>query len=240
MTANHDTEFERQWELHWRMEQATRLVRGQITRFASQARFEKTVVSYYFDLDDDDVPVYESSWILYCIKNGEFIENVRYLEANHRGAVVEGFPVRGRSMYKEKLHRRLRQLAPLHDFIKHATCLHREPWKKPFYLPSHVQGSDHSDYTIVMHPWLVNHMRVYNLGTRDVIEGMMFGDRERYIAASSHALWNYPRVPRQREYVDYRTTHEKEYSEYLSMVSMDDYVDRGANIGIPGERWHTD
>ena len=32
-----------------------------------------------------------------------------------------------------------------------------------------------------MHPWLVNHVKMYRLDPRDVIEGIIFGDSNRYI-----------------------------------------------------------
>ena len=215
------------------MEQAHKLIKGQIERFASQAKYERTLVSYYFTLEDD-IPTHESSWILYCIKNREFLQNVRYLEANTRDAVLEGYNTRGRTMFKEKLYARLRKLASTHDFISHTTCLHLEPWDKPSYHPSHVCGNDHSDYTIVMHPWLVNHMRVYRLDERDLIEGMMFGNKDRYIAAAGHELWNHPRIPRRRTFNDYRGNH----SDYL-VGNGSLLPDRGANISIGGNCWLT-
>ena len=36
-------------------------------------------------------------------------------------------------------------------------------------------------HTIVMHPWLVKHVRMYRLDPRDVIEGIVFGDSNCYV-----------------------------------------------------------
>ena len=43
-------------------------------------------------------------------------------------------------------------------------------------------------HTIVMHPWLVKHVRMYRLNPRDVIEGIVFGDSNRYIMTEQGKL----------------------------------------------------
>ena len=81
-------------------------------------------------------------------------------------------------MYKEKLNRRLKHLAPLHGFVKHATRIHHTEWMKPDYIPMKLTGRDHSEYTIIIHPLLTDHLRVYQFQERDVIEGMLFGSED--------------------------------------------------------------
>ena len=51
---------------------------------------------------------------------------------------------------------------------------------RPKNLRAQVSGQEHNDHTIVMHPWLTHHLRVYHLDICDAINGMLFGDSERY------------------------------------------------------------
>ena len=92
--------------------------------------------------------------------------------------MLEGYNAKGRTMYKEKLNRRLKYMAPLHGFVKHATRIHHTEWMKPDYLPMKLTGRDHSEYTIIIHPLLTDHLRVYQFQERDVIEGMLFGSED--------------------------------------------------------------
>ena len=172
-------------------------------RFVSQADYERKIVSDYFDIEEDEIPVHMSSWTLYCIKNGDLIHSIRQLNLSFRNAVIEGYHVKGKTMFKEKLNVRLRKLGPFHDFVKHATRIHDEEWVLPEYVTKTENGVDRSRYTIVLHPWLVNYIRVYKLDARDVVEGMLFGDADRYERAAQHQLWNHPSVPRKREINDY-------------------------------------
>ena len=182
-----------------------------LRRYRNQAIEESSLVLYHFDFEEG-IPCSLSSWILYCIKNGEFIQGIRHMEATYRDAVLEGYNVKGRSMYKEKLNRRLKYLAPLHGFVQHATRIHRMEWTMPDHLPREITGRDHSEYTIVIHPLLADHLRAYQFEERDVIEGMLFGDEDLYINASQHNLRNhvankrYRKASNRREYTDYRVT----------------------------------
>ena len=182
-----------------------------IRRYGNQAIEESSLVLYHFDFEEG-IPSSLSSWILYCIKNGEFIQGIRHMEATHRDAVLEGYNTKGRNMYKEKLNRRLKYMAPLHGFVKHATRIHRMEWTMPDHLSRELTGRGHSEYTIIVHPLLADHLRAYQFEERDVIEGMLFGDEDLYINASQHNLRNhvaskcFGNTSNRREYIDYRIT----------------------------------
>ena len=49
-------------------------------------------------------------------------------------------------------------------------------------------GQEENPHTIVMHPWLVNHVKMYRLDPRDVIEGIIFGDSNRYVKSEQGKL----------------------------------------------------
>ena len=220
-----------------------------IRRYSNQAIEESSLVLYHFDFEEG-IPGSLSSWILYCIKNGELIQGIRHMEATHRDAVLEGYNVKGRSMYKEKLNRRLKYMAPLHGFVQHATRIHCMEWTMPDHLPRELTGRDCSEYTIVIHPLLADHLRAYQFEERDVIEGMLFGDKDLYINASQHNLRNhvtskcYRNASNRREYIDYRITaricnangvfFRNRNANRTPHIDLNDPTDRGNNTGPKG------
>ena len=64
------------------------------------------------------------------------------------GSVLEGYNTRGRTMKKEKLNRHLKDMAPLHSFVKHATRIHHAEWMRSDYLPMKLTSRDHSPANI--------------------------------------------------------------------------------------------
>lgn len=66
------------------------LVLTLIRRYGTQAIEERSFISHHFNFEKG-IPDSLSAWILYCIKNGEFIQNVRNMAAIRRGSVQEGY-----------------------------------------------------------------------------------------------------------------------------------------------------
>lgn len=160
----------------------TSSVLTELMEATSVAWEERTLTSYYFHIDTSN-DIFDgrfTTWLLYAIRNGEFIQSVRYLEALHRLA-IESAAHCGRSKFREKLNMRLNKMGHTYDLINHLTRIHDEPWTKPASLRTIPAGQEENPHTIVMHPWLVNHVKMYRLDPRDVIEGIIFGDSNRYI-----------------------------------------------------------
>jgi len=190
---------------------------------------EKTLTSYYFNIgaSNDIFDGRFTTWLLYAIRNGEFIQSVRYLEAMHRLA-IESTAHCGRSKFREKLNMRLNKMGHTYDLISHLTRIHDEPWTKPASLRTIPAGQEENPHTIVMHPWLVNHVKMYRLDPRDVIEGIIFGDSNRYIKSEQGK--SELRTHQAGEYTisaDVKSTATASVTGY-ELTAHNDQADRGA------------
>ena len=110
---------------------------------------------------------------------------------------------------KRDLNMRLRLNAAVHDKIRALTVILDTPWKTPnwttrsdgllpirntdAYHPHElIHGLMENDYTIIMHPHLITYLETYNYTTRDVIEGLMFGDEKYFYQISTTDMISTP------------------------------------------------
>ena len=198
-----------QWEQYWEMEHVMRSVLIQLKEKEIEADRERDLTFMQFGVDSG-IPSSKAYWILYVLRHGKFIQSVRYMERFHQAQVIQRYEEKGKGMAKIKLNIRIRKMAPIHDYIDYMTRISRRPWDKPSYVPFHESGNDHTDHTIVMHPQLViNYLRVYHLDERDVIEGLMFGDKMTYSRLAGHyhyldpGISGFTPVPQLRKFRDY-------------------------------------
>jgi len=115
-----------------------------------------------------------------------------------------------------------------YDLINHLTRIHDEPWTKPASLRTIPAGQEENPHTIVMHPWLVNHVKMYRLDPRDVIEGIIFGDSNRYIKSEQGK--SELRTHQTGEYTisaDVKSTATASVTGY-ELTAHNDQADRGA------------
>ena len=117
---------------------------------------------------------YNGSWTTFVLRNGPFITQARSDEIAHRHNVhqlMTGRPGNPRT----KLNQRIRQLAFQHNMVKHLTKIIKSPWY------GYTQGNAIiSERTLVLHPTLVEFMRIHGFGSRVIAEGIMFGESDRF------------------------------------------------------------
>ena len=51
-----------------------------------------------------------------------------------------------------------------------------------------------NDYTILMHPHLITYLDIYNYAARDIIEGLMFGEENRFHQVSTSDMTGLPSI----------------------------------------------
>ena len=106
--------------------------------------------------------------LTFYLRHEKMIRSVRTEEALWQEHSWEAWKIGARGSYRIKLNARVRSMQPIHDMIR---------W---YSRSVHVNGS--SRHTIVMHPHLLEFLRLYRYNAQTVIEGMLFGDSERHDA----------------------------------------------------------
>jgi len=119
---------------------------------------------------------YIGSWTTFLLRNESLITQARSDEIAHRLNAHQLFTGRAGNP-KTKLNQRIRQLAFQHNMVKHLTMIIKSPWHG--YTQDNTRISDR---TLVLHPTLVEFMRIHGLGSRIIAEGIMFGDSDRFAA----------------------------------------------------------
>ena len=117
---------------------------------------------------------YNGSRTTFVLRNGPFITQARSDEIAHRHDVhqlMTGRPGNPRT----KLNQRIRQLSFQHNMVKHLTKIIKSPWYG--YTQDNAIISER---TLVLHPTLVEFMRIHGFGSRIIAEGIMFGDSKRF------------------------------------------------------------
>ena len=125
-------------------------------------------------LPSGDNMEYNGSWTTFVLRNGPFITQARSDEIAHRHDVhqlMTGRPGNPRT----KLNQRIRQLSFQHNMVKHLTKIIKSPWYG--YTQDNAIISER---TLVLHPTLVEFMRIHGFGSRIIAEGIMFGDSKRF------------------------------------------------------------
>jgi len=117
---------------------------------------------------------YVGSWTTFLLRNESLITQARSDEIAHRLNAHQLFTGRAGNP-KTKLNQRIRQLAFQHNMVKHLTMIIKSPWHG--YTQDNTRISDR---TLVLHPTLVEFMRIHGLGSRIIAEGIMFGDSDRF------------------------------------------------------------
>ena len=59
--------------------------------------------------------------------------------------------------------------------VKHLTMIIKSPWHGYSHDDTHT-----SVHTLVLHPTLLEFMRIHGFGSRTIAEGIMFGDADRF------------------------------------------------------------
>ena len=136
---------------------------------------------------------------------------------------------------RRKLITRTRNMASIHDLVIHHTRIHHKPWTKPSDIPYDESGHDHSDYTIVMHPWIVDYMMAYRLEPRDIIEGMLFGSRERYMLAARNQLRGCKPIPMHIRATEYKISSLDRTWRFQNYPARESSVARESSAGESSE-----
>jgi len=123
-----------------------------------------------------DNMAYAGSWTTFTLRNESLITQARSDEIAHRHNVHQLMTGRAGNP-KTKLNQRIRQLAFQHNMVKHLTMIIKSPWHG--YTQDNTRISDR---TLVLHPTLVEFMRIHGHGSRIIAEGIMFGDADRFAA----------------------------------------------------------
>ena len=117
---------------------------------------------------------------------------VNYLAEHHRLETIRVMRQDKVSKHlKKTLNMRIILNAAVHDMIKALTIVLDVPWSTPSWTTtdvSHPHGRMENDYTILMHPHLIMYLDIYNYTTRDIIEGLMFGDKDNFHKVSVSTL----------------------------------------------------
>ena len=119
---------------------------------------------------------YIGSWTTFMLRNESLITQARSDEIAHRLNVHQLLTGRAGNP-KTKLNQRIRQLAFQHNMVKHLTMIIKSPWHG--YTQDNTRISER---TLVLHPTLVEFMRIHGFGSRIIAEGIMFGDSDRFAA----------------------------------------------------------
>ena len=117
---------------------------------------------------------YTGSWTTFQIRNESAITEARFDEVAHRHNVHQVYTGRSGNT-KAKLNQRIRQLAFQHNMVKHLTMIIKSPWHGYSHDDTHT-----SVHTLVLHPSLLEFMRIHGFGSRTIAEGIMFGDADRF------------------------------------------------------------
>jgi len=117
---------------------------------------------------------YNGSWTTFVLRNELLITQARSDEIAHRHNVHQLMTGRAGNP-KTKLNQRIRQLAFQHNIVKHLTKIIKSPWYG--YTQDNAIISER---TLVLHPTLVEFMRIHGFGSRIIAEGIMFGDSDRF------------------------------------------------------------
>jgi len=102
---------------------------------------------------------------------------------------------------------RLMLNAAVHDRIRALTIILDIPWSTPGWATTDVNrshGRMENDYTILMHPHLITYLDTYNYTTRDIIEGLMFGDENHFHQISTSDMIDLPSIDH-----DYRRAYNE-------------------------------
>jgi len=127
-------------------------------------------------LPSGDNTVYIGSWTTFLLRNESSITQARSDEIAHRHNVHQLLTGRAGNP-KTKLNQRIRQLAFQHNMVKHLTMIIKSPWHG--YTQDNTRISER---TLVLHPTLVEFMRIHGFGSRIIAKGIMFGDSDRFAA----------------------------------------------------------
>lgn len=118
---------------------------------------------------------------------------VNFLAEHHRLETIRAMQNKVSKYLKERLNIRIRLNAAVHDMIKALTIILDIPWSTPSWTTtdvSHPHGRMENDYTILMHPHLITYLNIYHYTTRDIIEGLMFGDKDNFHRVSTSDMMN--------------------------------------------------
>ena len=127
-------------------------------------------------LPSGDNMTYIGSWTTFLLRNESLITQARSDEIAHRLNVHQLLTGRAGNP-KTKLNQRIRQLAFQHNMVKHLTMILKTPWHG--YTEDNARISER---TLVLHPTLVEFIRIHGFGSRIIAEGIMFGDSDRFAA----------------------------------------------------------
>jgi len=107
----------------------------------------------------------------------ELLTKARSDEIAHRLNFHQVMTGRSGNTKAKLLNQRIRQLAFQHNMVKHLTMIIKTPWHG--YTHNNARISEH---TSVLHPILVEFMRMHGFGSRIIAEGIMFGNPDRFAA----------------------------------------------------------
>ena len=114
--------------------------------------------------------------LTFYLRHKDMIRGVRQEETRWQTNAWMAWQEGARGNYRIKLNARVKGMQPIHDMVR---------W---YSRSVHINGS--SRHTIVMHPLLLEYLRLYEYDVRTVIEGMILGNGDRYNAVRSMGQCN--------------------------------------------------
>jgi len=138
-----------------------------------------------------------ASWSHFVQVHEKSYVQVNYEAEHHRLETVRAMENGVPKSAKEKLNVRIRLNAAVHDMIKALTIILDVPWSNPSWATidvNHPHGRMENDYTILMHPYLITYLDIYHYTTRDIIEGLMFGDKDNFQRVSTSDTRDLPSI----------------------------------------------
>ena len=136
-------------------------------------------------------------WSRFVQTHERFYVQVNYEAEHHRLETVHAMHHKVSKHLKERLNLRIRLNAAVHDMIRALTIVLDIPWSTPSWTTtdvSHLHGRMENDYTILMHPHLITYLDIYNYSARDIIEGLMFGDKNNFHQVSTSDMIDLPSI----------------------------------------------
>ena len=110
------------------------------------------------------------NWKTFYHRHEKMIQSVRAEETLWQGRAWEAGKIGGGGNYRIKINARVRSMQPTHGMVK----------LKWYTRSVDIAGPNH--HTIVMHPHLLEFLRLYKYNAQTVIDGMLFGDERRHDA----------------------------------------------------------
>ena len=136
-------------------------------------------------------------WSRFVQEHEKSYVHVNLLAEHHRLETVRAIQGEVSQHLKKKLNLRIILNAAVHDMIKAMTIVLDVPWSIPSWATTdvdHPHGRKENDYTILMHPHLIAYLDIYQYTTRDIIEGLMFGDKDNFHRVSTSDLMGLPPI----------------------------------------------